>query len=386
MPDRRLRIAFVVDRFGSRFGGAEAYGVELMRELSSRHEVTVLARDYDDACDLRLPYVPLRSWKHWPSWVRVLLFALRARRHTRSGFDIVHSHMNGWCGDVEVIHVTPVRYNWRVRPLPWLKRALSRISFRVQTYLHLERRRVAPRGGHRTVAVSGLIAEQLRQAYPALPAVPVIPPGVAPAVQGPEGGRAATRQALGYADGDLVCLLVARNPLRKGLPTVLAALDQLPQSVKLLIVGGNAAAREHVARRNADDLVSRVRILSETPHVAQYYQAADVYVHPTLNDSFGMAPLEAMSFGLPVVMSPAPWCGFAQYVKEGSEALVLSHPEDAGQLAACIRRLMGEPALHRRLCEGGMQVVARHSWPHVAQQYEALYREILDETAPPTSD
>ena len=36
----RLRIAFVVDRFGNRFGGAEAYGVELMRELAEKHEIT----------------------------------------------------------------------------------------------------------------------------------------------------------------------------------------------------------------------------------------------------------------------------------------------------------------------------------------------------------
>ena len=60
-------------------------------------------------------------------------------------------------------------------------------------------------------------------------------------------------------------------------------------------------------------------------------RAADLYVHPTLNDSFGMAPLEAMSFGLPVILSPAPWCGFAQYVKAGEEALVLSHPEQADE-------------------------------------------------------
>ena len=40
-----------------------------------------------------------------------------------------------------MIHVTPVRYNWRVRPLPWLKRTMSRISLRVQTYLALEARR-----------------------------------------------------------------------------------------------------------------------------------------------------------------------------------------------------------------------------------------------------
>src|SRR5690606_7435438 len=203
-----------------------------------------------------------------------------------------------------------------------------------QTYLHLEARRVAPRPGHRAVAVSGLISDQLRQAYPGLSDTPIIPPGVAPCVDGDQSRRRATREALGFADDDHVCLLVARNPLRKGLPTVLDALAELPQEFKLLIVGGNAAVRDYVARRDASYLLTRVRVVDETPHVAQYYEAADLYVHPTLNDSFGMAPLEAMSFGLPVVLSPAPWCGFAQYVSHGDEALVLGHPEDAAQLAA----------------------------------------------------
>lgn len=117
----RLRIAFVVDRFGNRFGGAEAYGVELMRELAEKHEITVFAREYDSRCDLKLAYVPIRHWSHWPGWIRGILFARKAAKATAQGFDIVHSHMNGWCGDVEVVHVTPVRFNWRVRPLPWLK-------------------------------------------------------------------------------------------------------------------------------------------------------------------------------------------------------------------------------------------------------------------------
>ena len=379
MANRRLRIAFVVDRFGSRFGGAEAYGVELMRELGARHEITVFAREYDPECDLRLPFAPIRSWKHWPSWMRVLLFAIRARRLTRKGYDIVHSHMNGWCGDVEVIHVTPVRYNWRVRPLPWLKRALSRTSLRVQTYLHLEARRVAPRAGHRTVAVSGLIAEQLRQSYADLHSAPVIPPGVVPPTAGDATRRTSTRQTLGYAEDDLICLLVARNPMRKGLPVVLDALAELPPQIKVLVVGGNAAARAYVARRDTPHLASRVKVLGETSDVALYYEAADIYVHPTLNDSFGMAPLEAMSFGLPVVLSPAPWCGFAQYVAAETEALILGHPEDSGQLAASIRRLHQDLDLRQRLKRGGAQVVARHSWPNVAEQYEKLYYDILVE-------
>jgi UDP-glucose:(heptosyl)LPS alpha-1,3-glucosyltransferase len=378
-----LSIAFVVDRFGSRFGGAEAYGVALMRELAAAgHRITVFAREYDPACDLQLPFHPIRVGRRWPSWIRVWLFARRAARRTRRGFDIVHSHMNGWCGDVEVIHVTPVRYRWRVQPMSFMRRALSHVSLRVQTYLGLEARRVAPRPAHRTVAVSQLIAHQLGQAYGFAEArIPVIPPGVAAEPPVTAEQRRQGRQALGLPDQGVLCLLVARNPLRKGLPTVLRALQQLPDDVLLLVVGANAASRDCVAQA-PETVRRRVHLVPETSQVAPYYQAADLYVHPTLNDSFGMAPLEAMSFGLPVILSPAPWCGFAQYVKAEEEALVLSHPEQADELAQAVRRLISDPVLRDRLQAGMRGVLARHAWPEVARQYLALYADVLRERRP----
>ncbi|MGA0585372.1 MAG: glycosyltransferase, partial [Castellaniella sp.] len=198
MAEPPLSIAFVVDRFGNRYGGAEAYGVALMRELAAAgHRVTIFAREYDPACDLRLPFRPICVGRHWPSWIRVWLFARRAARATRDGYDIVHSHMNGWCGDVEVVHVTPVRYRWCVRPLSAARRWLSRLSPRVRTYLSLEARRVAPRPGHRVVAVSQLIAHQLAQAYGPNLVAPVIAPGVAQADPVTDELRRQTRAQLG---------------------------------------------------------------------------------------------------------------------------------------------------------------------------------------------
>jgi len=376
-----LRIAFVVDRFGNRYGGAEAYGVELMRELAGRHKVTVFAREYDPACDLKLPFVALRSPRGLPSWLRVLIFAIRARRATRRGFDIVHSHMNGYCGDIEVVHVTPVRYNWRVRALPFFKRFGSYLSPRVQTYLRLERARLRFRPGHRVVGVSGLIADQLRQAYGDQREFPVVPPGVARPAAADGALRISTRAGLHYSAHDWVCLLVARNPMRKGLPTVLQALARLPERYKLLVVGANAAARDHLQKFSAhQDLAGRVAMVEETSSVAPYYLAADVYVHPTLNDSFGMAPLEAMSYDLPVILSPAPWCGFAQYVNP-AEAVVLSHPGNHEELAACVERIATEPGLADALRAGGAAVVDRHSWGEVARHYEQLYAQCLAEKA-----
>ncbi len=383
MPDTRLKIAFVVDRFGNRYGGAEAYGVELMRELAGAHDITVFARDYDPACNVKLPFVALRSWSFLPSWLRVLIFALRVRRLTRKGYDIVHSHTNGWCGDIEVVHVTPVRYNWRVRPLPVMKRLLSYVSLRVQTYLALEARRVAPRPARRTVAVSGLIAEQLAQAY-GTHDFPVIPPGVTRPAPLAADEALRMRTSLGFDAQDCVCLLVARNPLRKGLPTVVQAMASLPERYKLVVVGSNAATRSfvHSAPEYAG-LAERIRLIEETSDVAPYYQMADIYVHPTLNDSFGMAPLEAMSFGIPVILSPAPWCGFAQYVQDGRDVMMLDHPENDSQLAQYIRQISEDAAWREQLIQGANQVVDRHSWREMANTYLDLYTKVLEERGGP---
>src|SRR5690606_12776493 len=117
------------------------------------------------------------------------------------------------------------------------------------------------------------------------------------------------------------------------------ALAQLSERHKLMVVGANAATRDFISwTPQYQEVAGRIRLIDETHEVAPYYRAADIYVHPTLNDSFGMAPLEAMSYGLPVILSPRPWCGFAQYVRDG-EAMVLDHPEIHEQLAAFIARV-----------------------------------------------
>ncbi|MEJ2896694.1 glycosyltransferase family 4 protein [Bordetella avium] len=368
--ERRLRIALLVDRFGKRFGGAEAYGVELMRVLACRHDITIIARDYDS--DLRLDYLPVKVSARLPSWMRVLYFACRAARYTRGGrFDIVHSHMNGWSGEVQVMHVTPVRYS-RLHGLGPLRRLATWLSPRLATYLWLERQRVAP--GKRVVAVSQLIVEQLHDAYGPSLRVDTILPGVHSAPPIDAAQRRVTRQELGLSEDDIACLLVARNPLRKGLPALVEALACLPARYRLLVVGADGPTREAVMASSA---AARVSLVSPTPDVGRYYEAADLYVHPTLNDSFGMAPLEAMAHGLPVVISPPAYCGFSRYLSDGVDALILRDPHDGVGLARAIQTLGEDAGLRARLIQGGRSLAQQQSWEAVAGRYEALYEQIL---------
>ncbi|ALX83315.1 transferase [Achromobacter xylosoxidans] len=372
--ERRLRIALLVDRFGNRFGGAEAYGVELMRVLGQRHDVSVVARDFDS--DLPFPFLPVRFPGWLPSWMRVLYFAWKADRLTRGRYDIVHSHMNGWAGEIQVMHVTPVRYNRLTRVKP-LKRALAWLSPRLATYLLLEKSRVRRAPARRVVAVSGLIMDQLHRSYgPRLP-VEIIAPGVKLPAPESAAARAATRAQVGWDADTIGCLLVARNPLRKGLPALLDALALLPPRYRLLVVGADQATRDRV--RAAGAVASRVSLVDPTPEVARYFAAADIYAHPTLNDSYAMAPLEAMSHGLPVVVSSPAYCGFAQYLSAGKDALILQDPRDGAQLAQALQRLGDEPELRAALSERGLAIARDQSWEAVAARYEALYQDVLAE-------
>ncbi|MDH0685872.1 glycosyltransferase family 4 protein [Achromobacter animicus] len=370
--NRRLRIALLVDRFGNRFGGAEAYGVELMRVLGQRHDVTVVARDFDS--DLPFDFLPVRFPAWLPSWTRVLHFAWRADRLTRGRFDIVHSHMNGWAGDIQVMHVTPVRYNHVTRVKP-LQRLTAWLSPRLATYLTLEWLRVRKTPRRRVVAVSGLIMDQLHRSYGEQLSVDIIAPGVKlPAPDG-NGARAALRARLGWDADTIGCLLVARNPLRKGLPALLDALALLPPQYKLLVVGADGPTRDRV--RAAGDVASRVTLIDPTPDVGQYFNAADIYAHPTLNDSYGMAPLEAMSHGLPVIVSSPVYCGFAQYLTAGTDALILSDPRDGAQLAQALESLGANPELRAALTTRGLEIARDQSWETVASRFEALYEQVL---------
>ena len=371
----KLRIAFLVDRFGRRFGGAEAYGVNLVELLCKRHEVTVIAHDFDH--DLPVREIRVRQQrKVWPSWVRVWHFAWRARALTRSGYDVVHSHMDGSAGDIQVMHVTPYRLR-RLNGKAWWQRALVWIQPRNLAYLLLEEASVTQRPGRKLVAVSPFLRDQLHVAYGASLPIVVVPPG-ANAVAHDPNVRERTREALGWAPTDKGALLVARNPLRKGLEAVLQAIETLPDDFHLAVVGAGPDLGDYLARRHPG-LRNRVNLIPPTPDVSPYYQAADVYVHPTLGDSFGMAPLEAMAHDLPVIVSSAKYCGFAEYVRHLHDAWILENPQDSADIARGISELCTSASTRARLLRRGAELIQSMSWRMVANKYEALYAQSIEE-------
>jgi len=369
---KRLRIALLTERFGYQFGGAESYAVSLFRILSQRHEVTVFAREFDHDLPVRQHVVPIASW--CPSWLRLWLFSRRCNQLTRTGFDIIHSHTNAGLANIQLMHVSPVRYR-RFFNRTFVQKLLVWLRPVQLAYLWMESQAVKAAPGHVLIAVSPLISQQLKLAYGEDLEVEVVTPG-AETVLADEGVRQRVRAELGWGPQDIGCLLVARNPLRKGLVAVLHAMLLLPENFCLAVVGAGAEAQEALAAQ-FPDLQDRVRLIPATPEVSPYYLSADVYVHPTLLDSFGMAPLEAMAHGLPVVLSSVAYCGFAQYVTHEQNAWVLSDPQDAAQIAVALRALGSDPDVRAGLIAQATKLVADFSWPAIAEHYEVLYAKSL---------
>lgn len=212
---------------------------------------------------------------------------------------------------------------------------------------------------------------------PAIVEQRVIPNGIDLSIFGP-GDRRLARAALGIPAQAQVLLFVSnggrKNPW-KDYPTLRQAFDLLPPAPeaapRLTIVLGEESRDELAGRMQ----LRFVPFQTEARQVAQYYQAADVYVHPTKADTFPTVIREALACGCPVVATAIG--GVVEQITDGVTGY-LTAPGDAAALAARIAQVLGDESLRRRL--GAAAVAeARESFglDQQVQTYLDWYQKML---------
>ena len=377
---RRLRIAVLNRVFSPAGGGAEGYAVALVEQLAQRHEIHVFAQSIAHAWPgvhyHRIPVLLAR-----PRWINQLWYALATWWKTRRGFDLVHSHELTWHGQVQTVHVLPVRHNLLhglVGGALWLRWLKVASSPRLLAYLWLEGRRLQPLPLRRIVLTAPSLRVVLLDSYPASAVgACVIPPGVRLPAQVPDAhARQQARQALALPQAGRCVLLVGNDYRKKGLGALIASLPGLPPDVYLAVVGNPAQRARFAAQAASAGLAARVHFLGQMSDVSPAYAAADCLAHPTLEDTFAMVVLEAMAHGLPVLVSAARYCGIADLLTDGTHALLLADPTDAAALANGLNRLLQDPALQQSLRDAGLALAASMSWERAAQEQERVYREV----------
>ncbi|MFI6011239.1 glycosyltransferase [Streptomyces sp. NPDC051243] len=235
--------------------------------------------------------------------------------------------------------------------------------------------------GLATVAVSPTVAERLRHWGVPGQRIRVIPNGIdAPRFRYDEARRKEARAFHGVPDHAYVVGGVGRLAPGKRFDLLVQALALLPLDVWLLLVGGGSEAE--ALRRTARDLgvAGRVVLTGErpslpapgdnTPDLVSLLSAMDVLASPSPEESFGLAVVEALAAGLPVLYASCPAVeDLGPDAAPGARRVT----GGAGAFARALLRLRAEGPGERTVPD----VVHRYDITRTARQLMDLYTDAL---------
>jgi glycosyltransferase-like protein len=193
------------------------------------------------------------------------------------------------------------------------------------------------------------------------------------------------RDRAGAADRPLILSVGGIEP-RKGSDTLVRALAELKQAGRhpvLAVVGGHSFQdyrpyRDRVLGSlpslglSLDDDVVLVGTVPDA-ELPAWYAVADVLAFPSTKEGWGLAVLEAMSAGLPVVASDLPV--FREFLAPDRDALMVP-VDDAPALAAALSKVLDTPDLAASLRTAARATAERFSWSRSAAEHQAIYATI----------
>jgi glycosyltransferase involved in cell wall biosynthesis len=225
------------------------------------------------------------------------------------------------------------------------------------------------RWGMQVSAVSRTAADSISAAIPGLGEVLVVPNGIDP-----------SDWQIAHSvrdDSELRVVTVMRLAPRKRIIPLLRIIAHARQSderISLTVIGDgpDRSRAEKFAREHglADAVTFTGRL--DSHGIRSVFAVSDVFIQPSVRESFGLAALEARSAGLPVVARAG--TGTTQFISDGVEGLIAA--DDAGSAAALIR-LTRDRELLNSLSAHNASTAPSQTWPAVLEQVRVGYAEAL---------
>ena len=177
------------------------------------------------------------------------------------------------------------------------------------------------------------------------------------------------REKLGIKE-DRVIIAVGQFIYRKGYDVLLAALRDLPRDIGCYIVGGKPTQQYiDIVTENELQNVHFVGFIQKQ-QLREYYQASDVFVHPTREDIWGLVVNEAMANGLPVVTTDRCIAG-CELIQKPELGKIIS-ADDSDGLANAIECMFDEIDQNTSLCV--LQAVRPYSIEQMAERHIEVFQ------------
>jgi glycosyltransferase involved in cell wall biosynthesis len=199
----------------------------------------------------------------------------------------------------------------------------------------------------------------------------VVGRGVDARVFTPERRSAALRKAWGATDDTLVALCVSRFAPEKNFPLVIEAFEAMRRArpgTRLVLVGDGPMLEE--LRRRTNECIIAGRLVNG--ELSAHYASADVFLFPSVTETFGNVTLEAMASGLGVVAYR--YAAAREHLEHGRTAL-LAPPGDREAFLALAERLARMPLLAAQLGRAARAVAESLTWERVVEDFEAALRD-----------
>jgi glycosyltransferase involved in cell wall biosynthesis len=376
---RKARIALVAHGIHE-YGGNDRTLWELIQSKHSEFEFVVVSSRLPD--ELR-PYV---EWRRVPVPERpaplrlALFFVLGGIGLRRATADLVHTQGAIVPNRVDVASIHFCHAGFRratgrlaAPAMPPLRR-LNQSIFRL---LCIAAERWCYRAGRTSAlaAVSPGVASEVRRHYPGV-RVKVTPNGVdtdrfRPALR----ARDELRRAESVGPDEVVVLLVGGDWEGKGLALAMEGVAEAAQSVAvplwLWVVGRGSESRFRSLARKLGT-ADRVRFFGQRLDVDRFYQAADVFVLPSLYETFSLTSHEAAASGLPLVATHV--SGVADLIGRNEAGVLVERT--GSDVARALISLTGDPELRSRLGEAARKRASEFTWNRSVDGVAALYREL----------
>ncbi len=379
-------------------GGGERQCVSLARELLRMgHDVDLYTSAYDrehcfpEVCrELKITDVGrgIFPWLGKPRVIRAYLDMLRLEKAVTRHYEIWNPHhwpaewgalrlkkkLGGtvvWmCNDVPNFHEKA----WDTERCGMLTRLIYRLDY---LYDRAQAQKI-----DLIVFLSRWAESEFKAIYPAR--TRVVRSGSDPQRFRPGGDRNKIRTRFGYSDQDFVVLWLGIVMPHRRLQDAIHAINHLKSrgnTVRLLVAGSGQTFPEYF--ESLQNLTKELNVEKEVTFAGKvpddemrdFYCACDAFLFPNENQTWGLAVLEAMACGCPVLVSRG--AAVHEVLTDGQDALLFP-ARDPEALAAKIQMLVAHPEQRTRIAEAGMQLVrTRFNWERFAEQMVAIFDQVI---------
>jgi glycosyltransferase involved in cell wall biosynthesis len=331
-------------------GGENQTLLLIKQQIKEGYQLTVVANPKSPFADkVRLLGCKLVLTTH---------FLKNHRKHITAGCDVIHVHEGRaiyWALIQSKLTSIPYIVTRRIDN-PLKDKFLSRIAYSNASVL---------------VGLSGEIVTRIRDKHPSKEIVKIPSSPVSYAVDSQEVAKIKEQ-----FPGKIIVIQAAKLLEHKGYETALAAasiLQTQDPNIQLVLLGDGPQEAKLKTIAHQQQL-NNVFFAGKQSNMGDWFEAADIMIHPSYSEGLGSVILEAINAGLPVIGSRAG--GIPDIIDDGVSGLLVE-PRDENSLANSIKALSQDLELRTQLITSGQKKLRKFDISNTSKQYAAIYKTLI---------